>query len=153
MKTMEVIKMKKILFISVILVSFFFISLGAQEITFKIVVNSSNPVSSLTVKDVSNYFLKKVTRWKNGQKVLPVDLKDTSTVREIFSKDIHGRKVSSIKAYWQKQIFSGRNVPPAEKGTENEVLAFIDKNPGAIGYVSSSTSRGRYRVKVLNIEE
>ena len=84
--------MKKILFISVILVSFFFISLGAQEITFKIVVNSSNPVSSLTVKDVSNYFLKKVTRWKNGQKVLPVDLKDTSTVREIFSKDIHGRK-------------------------------------------------------------
>ena len=80
-----------------------------------------------------------------------MDLVDSSAIRQDFSKGIHGRKVSSIKAYWQKEIFSGRNVPPSEKKTEREVLQFVSNNPGAIGYVSASANTGNYKVKVLNV--
>jgi hypothetical protein len=59
--------------------------------------------------------------------------------------------VSSIKAYWQKQIFSGRGVPPEEKQSDEEVLEYVSKNVGAIGYISESTVRDAYDVKVLEI--
>ena len=74
-------------------------------------------------------------------------------MREKFSKDIHGRKVSSIKAYWQKQIFSGRKIPPPEKKSDREVLVFVQNNPGAVGYVSASANLSQYNVKALKVNK
>ena len=146
---------KRFLILSIIVIIIYINSgtlLQAQNEGFKVIVNSENPVSSLTVKEVSNLFLKKTSRWSNGVKVLPADMAVSNKLREQFSKAIHGRKVSAIKAYWQKQIFSGRNVPPIEKKTERDVLRFVNENPGAIGYISVSTSTGNYRVVVLKID-
>ena len=42
----------------------------AQESPFKVIVNASNPISSMKKSHVSNLFLKKLVEWKNGQKVL-----------------------------------------------------------------------------------
>ena len=50
-----------------------------------------------------------------------------------------GRSVSAVRAYWQQQIFSGRNVPPVERPSDAEVLTFVKEHPNAIGYVSAST--------------
>jgi ABC-type phosphate transport system substrate-binding protein len=102
-------------------------------------------------KEVSNAFLKKTTKWGNGEAILPVDLVSSSDTREAFSMNIHERKVSAIKAYWQKQIFSGRKIPPAEKRNNREILLFVQENPGAVGYISATTSTGGYRVKTIKI--
>ena len=51
---------------------------------YRVVVNSSSPVSSLTEARVSELFLKKVTQWEQGSKVLPVDQMADSPVRETF---------------------------------------------------------------------
>ena len=141
--------MKKLLIIMIVALGA--ISLQAQALTIKVVVNNDNPISAMSKKEVSNMFLKKTSKWDNGQKVMAIDLVDTSAIRQEFSKKIHGRKVSSIKAFWQKQIFSGRNVPPAEKKSQREVLEFVQNNPGAIGYIASTTRTGNFKVKVVNI--
>jgi len=125
----------------------------AQAGQYKIVVNKDNPVSSLSQKEISNLFLKKVTKWSNGLTVQPVDLVESSAIRENFSKEIHNRKVSSIKAYWQKQIFSGRKVPPAEKKSNREILTYVQNNPGAVGYVSASANVDQYQIKILKIKK
>ena len=104
--------------------------------TYRIVVHATNPVSSLTREETSRLFLKKVTMWKNAKPVLIVDQKASSPVRELFTKEVHGRQVSSVTSYWQQMIFSGRAVPPAEKSNDAEVAAFIAANPEAIGYVA-----------------
>ena len=126
--------------------------LQAQALKVKVVVHKDNPATVLSKKEVSNLFLKKTTSWSNGTKVVAIDLVDSAALRQKFSKEIHGRKVSSIKAYWQKEIFSGRNVPPAEKRTEREVMQFVQNNPGAVGYISASTGTGNFQVKVLEIK-
>jgi hypothetical protein len=60
--------------------------------------------------------------------------------------------VASIKAYWQKQIFSGRGVPPEEKKSDEEVLKYVTENPGAVGYIAEATKIDAYNnVKVLTI--
>ena len=86
----------------------------AEAADFKVVVNASNPISSITAKELSGLFLKKDDTWPDGQTVTAVDLKSDSPIREGFTKAIHGKKVSAIKSYWQRQIFQGKAVPPME---------------------------------------
>jgi ABC-type phosphate transport system substrate-binding protein len=113
---------------------------GAQSAQFKVVINSAQQATALSKAQVSRFFLKKETTWAGGQAVMPVDLVDKSQVRGSFSQAVHGRDVSAIKSYWQRMIFSGTAVPPAEKANEDEVIAYVKANPGAIGYVAADTA-------------
>jgi ABC-type phosphate transport system substrate-binding protein len=117
---------------------------------FKIVVNASNPTTSISKEQLSRCFMKQTNTWINGATVTPVDLSANSPVRIEFSTTIHERDVNAVKSFWQRQIFSGRGVPPPEKASDEEVLVFVRANPGAVGYVSSDTPVGA-GVKVLEI--
>lgn len=125
-------------------------ALAAED--FKVVVHASNPISSLPLSQVSRIFLKKTTRWDDGTDIVPVDQTDRSEVRSAFSEAVHGRSVASIKSYWQRLIFSGRGIPPEELETDAEVLAFVARQPGAIGYVSAS-ARLNSSVKAISLDE
>ncbi len=122
----------------------------AHAAAYKIIVNNSVPVSSLSKKAASDLFLKKTTKWENGSAVMPVDQLDSSTAREGFSKAVHGKTAAAVKSYWNQQIFSGRDVPPVEKKSDAEVLAFVRSTAGAIGYVSDGASAEGVRVVTIN---
>ena len=119
---------------------------------FKIVINESNRTSSISTRDVSRCFMKQTNTWISGRPVVPVDQAASSDTRQAFSEVIHGRDVSAVKSYWQREIFSGRGVPPAEKASDQEVLAFVRANPGAVGYVSADADVG-VGVRVLAISD
>ncbi len=123
---------------------------SAQEgASFKVIVNASNEVTSMTKAQVSEFFLKKVTQWENGRKALPVDQATSSPVREKFSKEIHEKTITAINSYWRQKIFSGRDVPPPEKSSDADALAYVQENADAIAYVSANTPTDK--VKVLKI--
>ena len=111
---------------------------AAEGAQFKVIANRAVKSDSLTRQQVSDLFLKKTTKWADGTAVAAVDLPDSSAVREAFSKEIHGRPASAVKSYWNKQIFSGRDLPPLEKKTDAEVVAYVRTTAGAIGYVAES---------------
>jgi ABC-type phosphate transport system substrate-binding protein len=118
-----------------------------------VVVNAANPTAELSTDEVSKMFLKKTSRWAgNNEKVLPVDLVDTSALREAFSKQVHGKGTSAIKAYWQKMIFSGHDVPPPEKPSIGEALSYVRGNAGAIGYAPAGADLGP-GIKVLKVTQ
>jgi ABC-type phosphate transport system substrate-binding protein len=143
--------MKKmiILLIPMLLLSFLGMP-SAKTQGFKVIVNTDVDVASLSKREVSRLFLKKVKSWDNHITVTPVDLPATADARVVFSRAIHGKSVSAIRAYWQQRVFSGRDVPPPEKGSDASVVAFVRNNPGAIGYVSDDADV--HGVKVINIE-
>ena len=93
-----------------------------------------------TFGEASKLFLKKRSKWNHGAEVQPVELPGSSSVRGSFTQEIHNKKPAAISAYWQKLIFAGRATPPPEKGSDAEVIAYVQANPGAIGYVSSGAS-------------
>lgn len=109
---------------------------------YKLVVNSTNAVTTLSHDDVSKIFLKKTTKWPNGQPVLPVDLPATAPVRLAFSKDILRRVPYEVAAYWNQAIFSGRALPPPTKASDSDVLSYVRDNPNAIGYVAADAKIG-----------
>lgn len=143
--------MKKlfVLLVPILLLSFLETP-SAKSTGYKIIVNPKTDVTSLSKREVSRLFLKKVKTWDDDIAVSPVDLPSNETARQTFSRDIHGKSVSAVKAYWQQRVFSGRDVPPPEKDSDASVIAFVRNNPGAIGYVSENADlRG---VKVVNVE-
>lgn len=103
---------------------------------YRIIIHPDNPTRHLTVTELSDFFLKKEPSWPDGERVEPVELVHESPVRGAFSRDVHGRNVSSIESYWQQMIFSGKAIPPPEEANDAEVVAFVASHRGAIGYVS-----------------
>jgi ABC-type phosphate transport system substrate-binding protein len=117
---------------------------------FVLVVNAANPITSLSRAQASDLFLKKTTRWAFGDPVLPVDLGDGSPLRDAFSREVHARNTAAVKGYWQRLIFSGREVPPPEKSSVAEVLAYVRANRGAIAYLPAKVATGD-EVKIVNL--
>jgi ABC-type phosphate transport system substrate-binding protein len=106
---------------------------------FRIIVNPDNPVTSVDRRFLADVYLKKATRWPNDEAIRPIDLGPSSPARRAFSDDVLKRSVSAIKSYWQQMVFSGRGVPPPELDNDGEVVKFVLKNRGAVGYVSGGS--------------
>ena len=122
---------------------------GAAADSYEVVVNTKNPVTTLDRKKVSALFLKRLSQWDDGTPALPVD-GPGSPARESFSKEVHGKKAAAVKSYWLQIIFSGRGVPPPEKPSDKDVIAYVKAHPGAIGYVSATAATDD--VKVLEVQ-
>ncbi len=113
---------------------------GQQNSNFVVIVNAENPVTSLDKGTIAKMFQEKIKSWPDwDERVNPVDLDSRSEVREAFTNEVHGKRVSAIVSYWQRVVFSGRGKPPAEKDTEEEVIEHVSSSPGGIGYVSVAT--------------
>lgn len=107
----------------------------ASAQSFVVVVNAGNSLSTIAKEDLSRIFLKRVPDWPGGGAALPVDLPLNNPTRAGFTSRVHGRSVFAVRAFWQQQIFAARDVPPAEKINERDVMEFVRQNPGAVGYV------------------
>lgn len=112
----------------------------AENDSVRVVVNPKNATTKLSKQFVSDAFLKKRTRWTNESAIQPVDLGQKHSLRSRFSRAILGRDVAAVRRYWAQLVFSGRGVPPPEVTDEDAVIAYVAKNSGAIGYVSSSAT-------------
>jgi ABC-type phosphate transport system substrate-binding protein len=108
---------------------------GAQE-AFRVVTHTATPAASIARADLAKIYLRKSRSWPGGGAATPVDLKESLAARRAFSQQVLGRDVDAAKAYWQQLIFTGKGVPPLEKGSDAEVLAYVAATPGAVGYVS-----------------
>ena len=122
-------------------------SAAAQD-GYRIVVNPSNPVSSLSRAQVSKMFLDKGA-WADGAPVAPVDLLPSSPIRDGFSREVLGMPIpAAVDRMRDSAKAAGANPPPA-LATDREVLAYVRLKPGAIGYVSLSADISG--VKVVSV--
>lgn len=124
---------------------------AAEPTTFAVIVHGKSRVRTLDKKTVTDIFLKKRTQWSDDSVVMPVDLQKSSAVRRVFSETVLNRSVESVRTYWNRQVFSGRGVPPPELESDDAVIAYVAKHPGAIGYVSGATSLKDTNVKLVEV--
>lgn len=115
------------------------------EGTFVVIVNAANAATP-TREEIADIFMKRLTRWRGGEPIVVVDAPPESPVRAAFSRAILHRGTAAMEAYWQQQIFSGRDVPPLQKDSDAEVIAFVRKSRGAIGYVAAGAALDGVRI-------
>jgi ABC-type phosphate transport system substrate-binding protein len=116
---------------------------------YRVIVNPRNSIGQVARSFLADAFLKKTTRWRNGEVILPVDLGGDSPTRRKFTEEVLSRSVAAVRNYWQQLIFSGRDIPPPELDTEQEVVLYVLKHPGAVGYVSGTAEIGGAKVLTL----
>lgn len=108
---------------------------------FVVIVHPSVVGTSIKRADLAAVFLKKAARWAGGGGLaVPVDQSGTSPVRKAFSEAVIGQPVANVVQYWQKLMFtSSAQRPPFVKASDADVIAFVAKTAGAVGYVNAGT--------------
>lgn len=117
-----------------------FAQAGPPAPVYQIVVHATNTTGVVDRGFLEDAFLKKVTTWPSGEVIRPVDLASSSPVRRKFTDDVLRRSVEAVKGYWQQRIFSGRDVPPPELDGDDDVVKYVIKHDGAVGYVSGGAN-------------
>jgi|SRR5437762_2204689 len=107
--------------------------------SFEVIANSSVAGTNVRRADLAAVFLKKAVRWGDGTPANPVDQSGTSPVRKGFSEGVLRMPVMAVVQYWGRQLVSmAASVrPPTVKASDDEVVAYVSKTTGAVGYVAS----------------
>ncbi len=111
---------------------------AALPAEFVLVANPSVSTAAISRAEATRIFLRLQSEWPDGGHARPVDQSKSSPLRDAFSREVLGKSLASVEQYWTQAIFSGRAVPPVEKRSDADVLAYVRENPGAVGYVSAS---------------
>lgn len=97
-------------------------------------------VDGMEAVQVRRVFLLRQRFWGDGSAVVPVNLPASSPVREEFSELLLGQTTRDLAGYWSDLYFHGIQ-PPRVLDSQEAVLLFVTRTPGAIGYVSLSFLR------------
>jgi hypothetical protein len=112
---------------------------GADD--FVVIAHPSVAGVNVRRADLAAVFLRTAARWGSGAPAVPVDQSGTSPVRSAFSQAVLGMPLATAVQYWQKQMFAANPLrPPAVRGSDAEVIAFVEKTVGAVGYVSKAAT-------------
>ncbi|RLA77963.1 MAG: hypothetical protein DRG78_16210 [Epsilonproteobacteria bacterium] len=96
-----------------------------------VLVSNNNKLNNATKNELANVYLKKTDKIK-GKKVIAVNNKDDYNE---FNKKVLNKTPNQIHAYWMKQIFLGKKVPP-KNITQKDVKKEISNNPNTVTYTS-----------------
>jgi ABC-type phosphate transport system substrate-binding protein len=117
---------------------------------YQVIIHPKNPATSIDRAFLADAFFENITRWPDGGLIRPVDLRPQETARSAFSRDVLNRSVAAVKAHWQQRIFAGRGVPPPELAREADVLSYVLRHEGAVGYVSSAFDAAGAKAVAVN---
>jgi ABC-type phosphate transport system substrate-binding protein len=110
------------------------------------VVSAKSSITGLSVNQLADIFLGRVSRFPDGTPAVPVDLADGSMERDQFYAKVAGKTPAQIKAYWSKVIFTGRGQPPKAVQNDRDMKQYVAANIDAIGYIDSAMVDDSVRV-------
>jgi len=121
-------------------------AVAANEAGFVVIVNPDNSTSEVDRAFLRDAFLRKISRWGNGETIKPIDLSRRFAAREQFAREVLKKSLPQLKRYWSQQIFSGKGVPPPESDSEKALISYVLANRGAIGYLPAGSDPGGAKV-------
>ena len=110
------------------------VSVAASDVY--IVAHRDVADKEISGKTIERIFLGKKSRWSDGVRIVPVMLKK-GNLHERFVSQMLNRDASQFSTFWKQAVFTGRGLPPKSFETSKELLEYIAKTPGAVGYASS----------------
>lgn len=122
-----------------IIPSFFYIpsSFGTE-----IIANSNLSQEKLSIREVRSIFSLKLRQWRTGERVIVVSYSDEDgseeeAQHEQFCKNVLKIFPHQLQLAWDRATYSGIGIPPKKVDSEEQMIEFISKTKGAIGYIDS----------------
>jgi TonB family protein len=114
----------------------------------EVIANSSVQANMISAGELKKVFLEENNSLADGTHVEPV-LRKGGPVHETFLQQYLGRTDDDLQTYYRALVFTGRGSMPKELGSDAEVVAYVAKTRGAIGYVSSETNTQGVKTLVI----
>lgn len=102
-----------------------------------VIVAAGSPVTALRSEQLADIFLGKINYFPGGGRAVPVDVPESDPLREAFYTTLIGKTMPQLRAYWSRQIFTGKGQPPIEGVSDEAVRKMVATHPGYIGYVDA----------------
>jgi ABC-type phosphate transport system substrate-binding protein len=101
-----------------------------------VIVNPASSLAAVTDDQLKDLFLGKKITWDDGGKVVVVIPKD-GPANEALMKRL-GKNSQQFQTGWKKLVFTGKGAMPEQADSEDAMVTFVAKTPGAIGLVSKA---------------
>jgi hypothetical protein len=104
-----------------------------------IIVNQSNPIDDLSLKELRTVFLGERSHWPNGRRITLVMMDQGLVERNAVLRDVCHMSETEFGRHFLQGLFTGEVfVSPKTLSTPTGVRKFVFNVPGAIGYVRAS---------------
>jgi TonB family protein len=118
----------------------------------KVIANAAIRSASISDSELRSVFLLQRKTLKDGTAVEPV-LQKRGPVHDAFCKHFLSRDGEEIGIYYDGIVFTGKGSMPKQLNSDADVLNYVARTPGAIGYVSSSASADGVKVLMIVSEK
>lgn len=108
--------------------------LGVVPAALAEVVVIANPATQVAATDVEEIFLGE-KQFAGSTKLVPVD---NGPQQEAFLGKVLKLDSNKYNSKWAKKSFREGLNPPAVKSGDAEVIEYVKRTPGAVGYVASA---------------
>ena len=111
---------------------------SADAADVRVIANPSVKADSISARELKSLYLEEKSSI-NGTRVEPV-IEKRGPGHEAFLRDYLGQTDDELQKYYQTLVFTGRGSMPKMVGSDAEVVAYVAKTRGAIGYVGTGAS-------------
>jgi len=122
-------------------------SVAASDI--KVIANSSVTADFISAAELKRIYLLQSRKLKDGSVVEPV-LQKRGAMHDTFSRQFLDRDGEEIRTYYHGVVFTGKGSMPREVNSDEEMVSYVERTRGAIGYVGGSANTDG--VKVLAVD-
>jgi len=116
-----------------------------------VVANVSVTGSAISQDELQEVFLGTRHSLANGSRVIPVLLKSGSA-HELFLKSYLGKSIEGFRTWWLRYVFTGQGLLPKTFASEAELIDYVARTKGAVGYVTPASVRGNVKCLAVSSE-
>lgn len=129
----------------------FFSMLSLWGADYLIITSSESALSALPKYQLRQIYLGKLDTVE-GEKIQPIQLKTDDPLRKLFEAELFAPGFD-LQAYWFAEKIRNGARPPLTLSSWALVLAYVERNPGMIGYIEADKREKLtpYKVKVVEV--
>jgi ABC-type phosphate transport system substrate-binding protein len=109
-----------------------------------IIIARDAPDFSINRVILRDIYLKKIFLDDNGHPIVPVNLPPENPLRLSLAETLFNKSAQQLQDYWNQRYFQGV-APPHVLSSQEAVVQFVAKTPGAIGYIAACRLDARVR--------
>ncbi len=117
---------------------------SSQDI--KIVGHQDGPPDQMDASELRSVFMAQRQWWGGDTKISIVLLKSSVPISEVVADKVFDMSPNDVKTYWIQIVFRGKAKTPKHFDSEDALIAYVARTPGAIGVVSAEADTAALKV-------
>ena len=116
-----------------------------------VIVHIDNPLEHISEEQIKNIYKVRQLRFPDSSPIVLSYQPDNLVVTQQFFQKVLGRPMSQHSGFWATRVFSGRMLRPVKLKSDLQVIDWVSKNKGGIGYIDEANLNDTVK-KIATIE-